>query len=63
MAEDVLGEERQGADVVQVGMGYEDLPDADLFPDGERLGDGPGIDGQRPVHQESREPVALGLTP
>ena len=59
---DVLGEERQAADVVQVGMGNEDLPDADLLRHRERLGERPGVDGHAAVHQESGQPVSFGLS-
>ncbi len=61
--EDVLGEERQGADVVQVRVADEDLPDPHLLLEGKGLGEASRVDGDGAVHQEPRQAVAFGLAP
>jgi len=53
-AEDVLDQERERRDMVHVRVRDEDGADAGLFVQRQRVGEGAGVDTDRPVHEEGR---------
>jgi len=61
--EGILDQEGKGVCVIHVGMGNQHMPNLSLLGDGERAGDGAGIDRHLAVNQEGRHPALGAIAP